>query len=297
MSGLPLCATNRLPEARPSYAMALEQPPKYIYKEHDIRPEDVRVPTEHDTFVFEGRPVRAFIQPQTTFDGARVVGGELLLRTIIGNDVPIQRIEDAEQNGSIHEVTLGMLRCAAIHSALLAQQGMLSRMSVNVSVNELNAEFVDEVREILRETKSDPSLITLEITERQPIKEQHHGTLHALRDLGVHLAVDDFGTEHATMEVLMRLRAEGLDIDEVKVDKGLLDAGAAEDTVRQLFAHEFQTVVVEGIEDLKRAIAMFDRRVILQGYAVGKAMPFRSFSERVAAENQPSFGLTEVNNQ
>jgi diguanylate cyclase len=277
--------------------MAPEQPPKYIYKEHDIRPEDVRVPTEHDTFVFEGRPVRAFIQPQTTSDGSRVVGGELLLRTIIGNHVPGRLIEDAEQNGSIHEVTLGMLRCAAIHSALLAQHGTPTRMSVNISPAELNHGLIDEVREILAEAKVRPSSITLEITERQPIEEHHYSTLRALHDLGVHLALDDFGSQWADMETLMRLQAEDLHMDEIKVDKGLLDTDKAVGVVQELFAQGFHNVVVEGVEDLKRAAAIFDRRVVLQGYATGKAMPFRSFSERVAAGHNSATRLTDGNNR
>lgn len=89
-------------------------------------------------------------------------------------------------------------------------------MSVNLSIRQCRQpDLVDQVARILREQRVDPSWVRLEITESLMMEdvESTIDMLHALRALGLRLAIDDFGMGYSSLSYLHRLPAETLKID------------------------------------------------------------------------------------
>jgi EAL domain-containing protein (putative c-di-GMP-specific phosphodiesterase class I) len=90
-------------------------------------------------------------------------------------------------------------------------------VSVNISAVEFRSKgFYEGVREILRETRLDPSYLELELTERV-LMEPGDSTwrcLRALKDLGVQLSVDDFGTGYSSLSYLRKFPIDSLKLDQ-----------------------------------------------------------------------------------
>ena len=124
-------------------------------------------------------------------------------------------------------------------------------MSVNLSSHQLSApNFVQVVREVLRETGVEPSWIKLELTESAVMDkaEQSIRLLRDLRALGIKLSIDDFGTGYSSLSYLHKLP-----IDSLKVDRSFVSA---------MHQSEENRAIVRIIMDLARLLG-FD--VIAEG--------------------------------
>ncbi|MGO9789181.1 MAG: putative bifunctional diguanylate cyclase/phosphodiesterase [Solirubrobacteraceae bacterium] len=188
----------------------------------------------------------------------RVTGLEALLRwhhPERGLVAPDEFIPFAEESGLI--VTLGrwVLRegCRRAQAIRAHSDGdpPLS-ICINLSAKQLfNSNIVTDVREALAESGLEPGSLTLEITESVMMQDADFAVqrLCELKDLGVRLAMDDFGTGHLPLSYLSRFP-----IDVLKMDRSLLAAGASPVTsglasavlgLGQTFAMD---VVAKGIE-------------------------------------------------
>jgi diguanylate cyclase (GGDEF)-like protein/PAS domain S-box-containing protein len=126
-------------------------------------------------------------------------------------------------------------------------------MAVNISARQLSyPELVGEVEDALRKTGLDPGSLTLEITESVLVEDEGSsaGTLQRLKDLGVRLAIDDFGVGYSSLSYLRYLPVDQLKLDRVLVgdldtdDKNLAIVRAAVDLGHALGIE----VVAEGVE-------------------------------------------------
>jgi EAL domain-containing protein (putative c-di-GMP-specific phosphodiesterase class I) len=119
-------------------------------------------------------------------------------------------------------------------------------MAVNVSAVQLaEPGFPDTVRRALAESGIAPRRLSLEVTETAVLSdaETMRATLRELKELGVRVAVDDFGVGHAS---LRRLRAL-LPIDTPKIDKTFVDG----------IAHDADdAAIVEGVVRLAHALGL-----------------------------------------
>lgn len=136
-------------------------------------------------------------------------------------------------------------------------------VSVNVSLRQLIApSFVEQVQRALTDAELPPGRLCLEVTETvlagdvQPVID----VLSALRDLGVHLSIDDFGTGHASLTYLAQFP-----VDQVKIDQSFVaglgvDAGSAAIVGGVVgMAHTFDMrVVAEGVETPAQLAALRD---------------------------------------
>src|SRR5215467_11662938 len=94
-------------------------------------------------------------------------------------------------------------------------------MSVNLSPRQLaEPALPNEVARVLHDTGIQPSALWLEITETTLMRdaESAMSALGALRALGLHLAVDDFGSGYSSLAYLERLPVEALKVDRAFVD-------------------------------------------------------------------------------
>ena len=126
-------------------------------------------------------------------------------------------------------------------------------MAVNISARQLRyPELVGEVEDALRKAALDPGSLTLEITESVLVEDEGSstGTLQRLKDLGVRLAIDDFGVGYSSLSYLRYLPVDQLKLDRVLVgdldtdDKNLAIVRAAVDLGHALGIE----VVAEGVE-------------------------------------------------
>ena len=107
-------------------------------------------------------------------------------------------------------------------------------VSVNVSIRQLRSTtFVDELAQVLRDSGVDASQLTLELTETTLLTDGEVATerLVEARQLGVRIAIDDFGAGYSSLSYLQRLP-----IDVLKIDRAFvltLDAGSAGSAVMQ----------------------------------------------------------------
>jgi diguanylate cyclase (GGDEF)-like protein/PAS domain S-box-containing protein len=136
---------------------------------------------------------------------------------------PGEFIAVADSTGLVLELGMEVLR-QACHEARAWQDrwGLAApTMHVNLSGRQVaDPELVGMVSEVLKETRVDPSLICLELTE-SILLDDSEATIAAigeLKQLGISLAIDDFGTGYSSLSYLSRLP-----VDVVKVDKSFVD--------------------------------------------------------------------------
>ncbi|HUQ28527.1 MAG TPA: EAL domain-containing protein [Usitatibacter sp.] len=197
------------------------------------------------------------LQYQPLFDlrDRSITGFEALLRwhppgeaVVVG---PSQFIAAAEESGLIVPLGEWVLGEAMRQAAQWQGSGRPLSLSVNVSAKQLaRSSFVDLVRELLAETRMDPHLIELEITESVIIAGggEAQEALHQLAALGVGLAIDDFGTGYSGLAYLKRLP-----IDTVKIDQSF---------VRDLTVDPEDAAIVTAIVAMARSL---DVDVVAEG--------------------------------
>jgi hypothetical protein len=144
-------------------------------------------------------------------------------------------------------------------------------VAVNVSPMQLlDQGFPQLVQRLLRETGIPPACLTLEITESAAVENlaSTQAQLRQLRELGIEVAMDDFGTGFSSLSMLRELPLSTL-----KIDRGLIaplpapDAVAVVRAICQLASALDLQVVAEGIETLEQAVAARDAGChALQGY-------------------------------
>jgi diguanylate cyclase (GGDEF)-like protein/PAS domain S-box-containing protein len=202
-------------------------------------------------------------QPIVELEHGHVIGCEALVRwahPVRGRLLPAHFIALAEETGLIVPLGTWVLNRACAQAAIWQREfpdrGLY--MAVNVSTRQLHdLSFPETVANALHDSRVDPALVVLEITESllPDDSDQIIDQLHNLKALGVRLAVDDFGTGYSA---LSRLQAYPVDI--LKIDRSFIngiehDAGKLE-LVRgivNLGESLHMSVVAEGIEEPEQA--------------------------------------------
>jgi predicted signal transduction protein with EAL and GGDEF domain len=161
-----------------------------------------------------------YYQPQVKLNTGQIIGLEALLRwkhPEMGMIHPSTFIPLAETNGTINSIGEWVLKTAARQNRLWQDKGYPHlRMAVNLSIVQFNnPSLVANVERILQETDLNPKYLELEITESVATKESTNivDTLNRLKQLGVSISIDDFGTEYSSLN-----RLKELPIDRIKID-------------------------------------------------------------------------------
>lgn len=196
-------------------------------------------------------------QPVISLDNGQMVGMEALVRwhhPERGVVAPDRFVSIAEDTGLIVPIGYWVLTeaCRQLADWRSRQLGLPSiSVSVNVSIRQLEHDhFITDVARALRTSQIPPDLLVLEITESFLIRDFDAALrrLHALKDLGVRLSIDDFGTGFSSLFSLSHLP-----VDFVKIDKSFIDGlGSRYDAVVSAvvsLGNAFDLgVVAEGIE-------------------------------------------------
>jgi predicted signal transduction protein with EAL and GGDEF domain len=196
-------------------------------------------------------------QPQLALRSHDVVGVEALARWDSpehGVVPPDRFIPVAEDSGMIRELGEWVLRQACRDVAALQRAlGHRVVVAVNVSPRQFRSgDLLKSVTTTLAETGLDPHDLELEITEGILLDDPRAviEILHALRDLGIAIVVDDFGTGFSSLAYLTRFP-----IDKIKIDRSFVrdlpidntDAAIVDTII--VMAHTLSMkVVAEGVE-------------------------------------------------
>lgn len=195
------------------------------------------------------------LQPIVDLASTRVAAYEALLRwrhPVFGDVPPNDFIPIAEESGTIHPIGAWVLREACRWLVQRHTEGHRDiAVEVNVSPRQLeDPRFVGVVSDVLAETGLEPSSLVLEITEQALMSSSAWRELDALAELGVRIAVDDFGTGYASLAYLGALAVDVLKIDRAFVERLRGDARsrAVPQAIVQLAASLGLEVIAEGVE-------------------------------------------------
>jgi diguanylate cyclase (GGDEF)-like protein len=229
-------------------------------------------------------------QPQVRLPGGEISGVEALLRwrhPHLGPISPAEFVPMAERLGLIEAIGEWVLREACAEAMRWDRDDV--EVAVNVSPRQLATDaFLDAVRETLADTGLAAHRLCLEITETAVVADVGgtRAMLARLRELGVLLAVDDFGVGHASLRHLRQL----LPVDLLKIDKSFVD-GVVADTedaaivgaVVRLAAGLGLECVAEGVEDAEQAAALSALGCdVAQGYFFARPLAPEVLRERLA---------------
>ena len=222
-------------------------------------------------------------QPQVDAKSGRITGFESLVRwqsPEFGFLMPSRFLEVAEDLGLIVDIGAIVLSCVCKQVRDWLDEGLNDfSVAVNVSGLELQRpEFVDMVRAAIARYDIPSGCIELELTESMVIGNVDRvvDTMHALKALGVQLAMDDFGTGYSSLSHLRRFPIDRLKIDRSFVRDICKDRGSA-GVCRAIIAlgHELRmTVLAEGVETSAQANHLLDNGCDqFQGFLFAKAAP------------------------
>ncbi|TAM76634.1 EAL domain-containing protein [bacterium] len=170
-------------------------------------------------------------QPFVNLVSHSVVGAEALIRWQrpgFGVVNPDEFIGLAEESGLIVPIGSWALAAACAQAKHWSALGMALRIAVNISARQLqDPSFLSEVEEALAQSGVDPSMIGLEITESVAVVDllATRRILQHCRDLGLRIALDDFGTRYSSLAYIRELP-----IDTIKVDRRFVEGLPADRT-------------------------------------------------------------------
>jgi diguanylate cyclase (GGDEF)-like protein len=159
-------------------------------------------------------------QPQIEMQSGRAIGAEALLRwrdPERGIIAPSEFIPIAEESGMIQALGARVLRDSCRTVVGWHRQGMMLRLSVNLSVQQLQHDsWLGIVDEALSSSGLPAHYLDLEITESVIIThpEKAVATLVKLKQRGVSITVDDFGTGYSSLSYLARLPIQAVKVDQ-----------------------------------------------------------------------------------
>lgn len=229
-------------------------------------------------------------QPKINLMSGEIAGVEALLRWMHperGLVPPLQFVPIAEECGLITSIGQWVLLEACRQARAWRDLGLRAvPLAVNVSAVEFLAEnFLSGVRAALIATGVEPRNLELELTESVLMldAESTVDTLHALKAIGVRLAVDDFGTGYSSFTYLRRFPLDALKIDRSFVHDITADQNDAAivSAIIGIGKSLKQRVIAEGVETREQLN-------FLQTHGCGEGQGYY-FSRPVVAEQ-----LTEV---
>jgi diguanylate cyclase (GGDEF)-like protein len=159
-------------------------------------------------------------QPQIEMQTGRPRGVEALLRwrdPARGLVLPAEFIPVAEESGMIQVLGERVLHDACRQVVQWHRQNMLLRLSVNMSVEQLQHEnWLSTVQDALMESGLSPHFLEFEIAESVIIThaEKVVATLLKLKQMGISITVDDFGTGYSSLSYLAELPIHGVKVDQ-----------------------------------------------------------------------------------
>lgn len=215
-------------------------------------------------------------QPYIDLKTNEIVGVEALIRWVsdeLGYVSPYELIVNAEEMGLINEIGEWVLeQSCQFLKELIDNHHITMKMSVNISIVQLmTVDFYEKLIDIINKYKINPNMICLEMTETILLKSIESGitVVEKLRNFGVNVAIDDFGSGYSSLQ-----HFKELPIDIIKIEKKFIDNILENEYDKRLIefivniAHSKSIkVVAEGVETIEQLDMLRTYDVdIIQGF-------------------------------
>lgn len=230
-------------------------------------------------------------QPQVNTLSGAVAGAEALLRwehPEHGAVPPSQFIPIAEEIGVISALGDWVLAEACRQLKLFDELELtLPKIAINVSAFQFTRSFPQRVREILEQHQVPASRIELGLSENILMDEDQtvNEILLELRDFGVYLSIDDFGTSYAPLGYLSHYRLDGLRIDRsfvLECDRSDSQAKLVKAIIAMARSLDL-VIVAEGVETAEHYRFLIDNGAdVMQGYLFSKPVPAEQLKDILA---------------
>ncbi len=230
-------------------------------------------------------------QAQVVGEG-RATGAEVLLRWTHpkrGMVPPADFIPLAEDTGLILPLGHWVLHTACAQLAAWAARPEMAHLTiaVNVSAHQFRqADFVNQVWAVIKDTGANPNRLKLELTESMLVSnvEDIIEKMYALKAKGVGFSLDDFGTGYSSLSYLRRLPLDQLKIDQSFVRDVLSDPNDA--TIAKTIVALAQSlglgVIAEGVETAAQLDFLASAGChAYQGYFFSRPLPLEGFEKFV----------------
>ena len=225
--------------------------------------------------------LQLYYQPKVDAKSLQITAAEALLRwkhPSRGMISPGVFIPLAERYGLIGQIGRWVIEEACRQSAEWRQKELRMRVAVNISGHQLRQDdLVPHIQECLRRHNIPPGRLTCEITESVAMEDttQTRTAFERLREAGLHVSIDDFGTGHSSLASLRRLP-----VAELKIDRAFVIDLPTSERARSIaqaivqMAHSLRLhVVAEGVEtEPQRDVLMALGCDEMQGYLFAKPM-------------------------
>jgi diguanylate cyclase (GGDEF)-like protein/PAS domain S-box-containing protein len=238
-------------------------------------------------------------QPKVSLETGAVVGVEALIRwhrPHCGVMLPARFIPIAEESGLILPIGRWVLETACRQARSWHDDGLLPiSVAINVSAVELRAkDFLNNVRQILEQSRLEPACLELELTETFMMQDWKTTAeiLRALKALGVKIALDDFGTGYSSLSYMKRFPIDALKIDQSFIRDMTTDSDDASivSAVIEMGRSLNMRVIAEGIQTRDQLKFLRDRQCPEgQGFYFGSPASAGELTELLSGRGQPHF--------
>lgn len=233
-----------------------------------------------------------FYQPQLDLDRSEINSVEALIRwqhPRRGLLSPVDFIPLAEESGRITDIGRWVVLAACRQLAQWQDTPYEHlRIAVNLSGRELDdEELVDHIREALESENVPADRLEVELTEEVFIQniERNRDQLSRLHQLGVHLAIDDFGVGYSSLGYL-----RDFPVDVLKIDRSFInevtkrhDHAVITRAVINLAHNLGMDVVAEGVETEEQLAFLKDNHCnVAQGYLISRPIPAVKLEQAMA---------------
>lgn len=239
-------------------------------------------------------------QPKVCLKSGEVIGMEALVRwnkPDSGLVRPDLFIPLAEETGIIVPMGKWILKEACRQTKRWVDEGYTLKVAVNLSVKQFQDKaLLDTIDEAIAETGLDAKHLELEITESMMMHnvDQAIEVMHQIRERGIELSIDDFGTGHSSFAYIKRFPIHSLKIDQAFIrpmTPGSNEMALVEAMVS--IGNKLNLVVIaEGVEEAEHVD--FLKSVgcdLIQGYYYSKPLPTDGF-DKLLLENKNLFAMT-----
>ncbi|HET6784487.1 MAG TPA: EAL domain-containing protein, partial [Erysipelotrichaceae bacterium] len=243
----------------------------------------------------ERNELEVYYQPQISLSTKKIVGLEALLRwnhPELGFVEPGKFILLAEQTGLINPIGKWVMNTVCSQNKAWQDANLTpTRIAVNLSISQFkNLEIINQIKEILEETKLLPQYLEFEITESIAMNDTELiiSVLNDLQKLGIYISIDDFGTEFSSLQYLKLLPINKIKIpmpfiqgiNKDKKDEAIIE------TIIILAKRLGLNVIAEGVETIQQEAFLAERKCDeIQGFYYYKPMPARDIEVLLQANN------------
>lgn len=247
------------------------------------------------------RGFELFFQPFIDPDTGMIAGCECLLRwkgEQIKDSYPMEFVKVLEDYGNIHEVGFWVMEQAIRQQAAWREKYGELQVSFNVSYQQfLDDTFESRAISCVEKYGANPSYIIIELTESCQVESPKElaAMFGRLRERGFKMALDDFGTAYASMEML-----KWLPVDYIKVEHSFIRELAQPghdidyvivDSLLEMCRRLGYNSIIEGVENSKVADIVGDLdATLLQGYHYSHPVCRKDFEKLLDEDKSPKNG-------